>query len=405
MTRLILALVLLGSLDASAQVASKTAKRLRGIPTASLPATCTTGDLVYDSTTKGVKECTSNSWTAVAPDNAIALGTDTTGNYALGDAEGGAATTGDSATSFFSAGTLEQARGGTGAGALTCSGGDFLTSNGSAYSCSTPSAAAATSLDTTGAAVDVSAAAPPVAGAVLRATSATTATWQTNTLSFPSRGYSTLDASATALVAYGNISAITTACTTPNASWLSNGHVAVSCTTGATSGNSTEYHSTAAVVKTGHNNDSTENNITAVSLLGINDVTAAERIWAIALTSATALDQNDTVAASSYCGIRYSTGASDTEWKCCTADGTTASCSTLGARTSGGTRVARRFEVQLKQAACTCRHIDGVTGEILSSVAKTTNLPAANTALYVYSSATTLQAVGLLSRIEYFGID
>lgn len=46
--------------------------------------------------------------------NSVALGTDTTGNYALGDAEGGAATTGDSATTFFGAGQIEAARGGTG---------------------------------------------------------------------------------------------------------------------------------------------------------------------------------------------------------------------------------------------------------------------------------------------------
>jgi len=42
--------------------------------------------------------------------NSVALGTDTTGSYALGDAEGGAATTGDSATAFFAAGTIEDAR-------------------------------------------------------------------------------------------------------------------------------------------------------------------------------------------------------------------------------------------------------------------------------------------------------
>lgn len=42
--------------------------------------------------------------------NSVALTTDTTGNYALGDAEAGAATTGDSATAFFSAGTVEVAR-------------------------------------------------------------------------------------------------------------------------------------------------------------------------------------------------------------------------------------------------------------------------------------------------------
>jgi hypothetical protein len=44
----------------------------------------------------------------------LALGTKTSGNYAAGDAEAGAATTGDSASSFFGAGQLEAARGGTG---------------------------------------------------------------------------------------------------------------------------------------------------------------------------------------------------------------------------------------------------------------------------------------------------
>jgi len=40
----------------------------------------------------------------------LALGTQTSGNYAAGDAEAGAALTGDSATAFFSAGTIEDAR-------------------------------------------------------------------------------------------------------------------------------------------------------------------------------------------------------------------------------------------------------------------------------------------------------
>jgi hypothetical protein len=51
--------------------------------------------------------------------NAVALTTDTTGNYAAGDGEAGAALTGDSAASFFAAGELEVARGGTGAASLT----------------------------------------------------------------------------------------------------------------------------------------------------------------------------------------------------------------------------------------------------------------------------------------------
>ncbi len=52
--------------------------------------------------------------TAVAA-NSVALTTDTTGNYAAGDGEAGAALTGDTATAFFSAGAIEAARGGTAA--------------------------------------------------------------------------------------------------------------------------------------------------------------------------------------------------------------------------------------------------------------------------------------------------
>ena len=61
---------------------------------------------------------------------AITLGTDTTGTYAAGDAEAGAALTGDSATSFFSTGTLELGIGGT--GFASCTDGGFVTGNGAA---------------------------------------------------------------------------------------------------------------------------------------------------------------------------------------------------------------------------------------------------------------------------------
>lgn len=44
--------------------------------------------------------------------NAVALTTDTTGSYAAGDAEAGAALTGDTATAFFASGTIEHERGG-----------------------------------------------------------------------------------------------------------------------------------------------------------------------------------------------------------------------------------------------------------------------------------------------------
>jgi len=46
--------------------------------------------------------------------NCVDLTTETVGNYAAGDAEAGAATTGDSATSFFSTGTIDTARLGSG---------------------------------------------------------------------------------------------------------------------------------------------------------------------------------------------------------------------------------------------------------------------------------------------------
>jgi hypothetical protein len=61
---------------------------------------------------KGDFTCTTGTCTVDA--NSIALTTDTTGNYAAGDAEAGAATTGDSATSFWATGTCEVARGCTG---------------------------------------------------------------------------------------------------------------------------------------------------------------------------------------------------------------------------------------------------------------------------------------------------
>lgn len=64
--------------------------------------------------------------------NAVALTTDTTGNYAAGDAEAGAALTGDTATSFFSVGTLEVGIGGSGAATFT-DGGILLGSGTGAF--------------------------------------------------------------------------------------------------------------------------------------------------------------------------------------------------------------------------------------------------------------------------------
>lgn len=49
-------------------------------------------------------------------------------------------------SSKITTGTFSQARGGTGAGALTCAAGDFITSNGTLYSCATPAGGGGVSL-------------------------------------------------------------------------------------------------------------------------------------------------------------------------------------------------------------------------------------------------------------------
>ncbi len=71
------------------------------------------------SSTKGVASFNTDNFLVTSgnvtiKDNGVILTTETTGNYAAGDAEAGAATTGDSATSFFSSGVLEVGIGGTG---------------------------------------------------------------------------------------------------------------------------------------------------------------------------------------------------------------------------------------------------------------------------------------------------
>jgi len=92
---------------------------IAGTTTITLPAetgtACTTGSVCsgYQAGALTGDVVTSDA-TATIQANSVALTTDTTGNYAAGDAEAGGALTGDSATSFFSTGTLEVAIGGTG---------------------------------------------------------------------------------------------------------------------------------------------------------------------------------------------------------------------------------------------------------------------------------------------------
>ncbi len=69
----------------------------------------TTGAIQRSALTGDVA-ATAGSGTTTIQANSVALTTDTTGNYAAGDAEAGAALTGDSATGFFSAGAFEDAR-------------------------------------------------------------------------------------------------------------------------------------------------------------------------------------------------------------------------------------------------------------------------------------------------------
>src|SRR3990167_4346484 len=92
---------------------------IAGTTTITLPAetgtACTTGSVCsgYQAGALTGDVVTSGAAATIQADS-VALTTDTTGNYAAGDAEAGNALTGDSATAFFSSGTLEVAIGGTG---------------------------------------------------------------------------------------------------------------------------------------------------------------------------------------------------------------------------------------------------------------------------------------------------
>ena len=68
-------------------------------------------------TVKGRAKFNTDNFTVTAGDviiknDGVALGTETTGSYAAGDAEAGSATSGDTATAFFDAGTIEHEYGG-----------------------------------------------------------------------------------------------------------------------------------------------------------------------------------------------------------------------------------------------------------------------------------------------------
>lgn len=130
------------------------------VATNQLSGTITNAQLA--STYSGVGACGANTFATTLNGNAAP--TCSAVNDATGALKGGVVLTGDLAgtasspsvvddshnhtgttisaldTGDITTGTLVQARGGTGAGALTCAAGDFLTSNGTAYSCATPPA-------------------------------------------------------------------------------------------------------------------------------------------------------------------------------------------------------------------------------------------------------------------------
>lgn len=114
---------------------------------ASDPAACDTGQYVSDISQTGVLTCSTPAGSYTLPDATSSV---TGGVRLTGDLAGSAtspavvddshshtgATIASLDTADITSGTLAQARGGTGAGALTCAAGERLTSNGTAYSCS-----------------------------------------------------------------------------------------------------------------------------------------------------------------------------------------------------------------------------------------------------------------------------
>jgi hypothetical protein len=123
------------------------------------PAACSAGQYVSDVAADGTLTCGTPSGTYVLPD---ATASTTGGVQLAGDLSGTAsapavvddshshtgATISSLDTSDITSGTLGQTRGGTGSGAVTCGAGEYVVSNGTAYSCSSAAVSSATTAST-----------------------------------------------------------------------------------------------------------------------------------------------------------------------------------------------------------------------------------------------------------------
>lgn len=107
------------------------------------------GDGNLSSSYSGVGVCSANTWASTLARNAAPTCTQPGFSNLSGTASTAQVPSLDA--SKITTGTLPQARGGTGAGALTCSAGDFITSNGTAQSCATPTTGGVTNQGTSSA--------------------------------------------------------------------------------------------------------------------------------------------------------------------------------------------------------------------------------------------------------------
>lgn len=245
--------------------------------------------------------------------------------------------------------------------------------------------------------------ATPTPGFQLFATSTSAATWQVPryNLSIPESNYSAKGTGAIVLTASANMPAPTAACSGAAIN-LNSGHYAVGCTTAASTNAEANYYGTAVRITSGTagaGNDA----IRAASLISFSAASASERSWAIAIASSTTLGANADPAIS-YAGIRYDTSVADTQWMCCSNDGSGAgTCNALGARS--GSVTATRFEVWYVEGSVTCRIVNGISGALLATETHSTNVPAISTALNVWTSETTLENVAKSTRIAYLGVE